>query len=294
MFDLRYHVASLAAVFIALVIGIVVGVGLSESGVAKQAELENAQRDLTTEQAENMRLNAQLNEYRQTESAFRDAYPFLMDRRLEGKKIAVLFVGPVDGGIRDAIERTLIDSDAATSGIPLRLLSLKLPIDDADLAKTLEDAGPELSPYAGPERLNALGRALAAEFVEGGETPLWQLLSRKLVEQRGGALTEPADGVVVVRTVPPQHGATAHLLDGLVSGLSAQGVPAVAVEESNAEDSAVPIFRQRGLSTVDDVELSTGRFALALLLADAASGAYGVKETADAVLPPVDPLPSEQ
>ena len=30
MFDLRYHVASLAAVFLALIIGILVGVGISE------------------------------------------------------------------------------------------------------------------------------------------------------------------------------------------------------------------------------------------------------------------------
>ena len=30
MFDLRYHVASLAAVFLALVIGILVGVGISD------------------------------------------------------------------------------------------------------------------------------------------------------------------------------------------------------------------------------------------------------------------------
>ena len=32
MFDLRYHVASLAAVFLALVIGILVGVGISDTG----------------------------------------------------------------------------------------------------------------------------------------------------------------------------------------------------------------------------------------------------------------------
>src|SRR5437867_3915245 len=32
MFDLRYHVASLAAVFLALVIGILVGVGISDRG----------------------------------------------------------------------------------------------------------------------------------------------------------------------------------------------------------------------------------------------------------------------
>ena len=33
MFDLRYHVASLAAVFIALIIGILVGVGIADRGL---------------------------------------------------------------------------------------------------------------------------------------------------------------------------------------------------------------------------------------------------------------------
>jgi Copper transport outer membrane protein, MctB len=33
MFDLRYHVASLAAVFLALVIGILVGVGIADRGL---------------------------------------------------------------------------------------------------------------------------------------------------------------------------------------------------------------------------------------------------------------------
>ena len=38
MFDLRYHVASLAAVFLALVIGILVGVGLTRGGFVSKAE----------------------------------------------------------------------------------------------------------------------------------------------------------------------------------------------------------------------------------------------------------------
>src|SRR5256885_14859078 len=33
MFDLRYHVASLAAVFLALIIGILVGVGIADRGL---------------------------------------------------------------------------------------------------------------------------------------------------------------------------------------------------------------------------------------------------------------------
>ena len=41
MFDLRYHVASLTAVFVALVIGILVGVGLSGKGFVNDAERDN-------------------------------------------------------------------------------------------------------------------------------------------------------------------------------------------------------------------------------------------------------------
>src|SRR2546430_16695598 len=38
MFDLRYHVASLAAVFLALIIGILLGVGISSGGFIKKSE----------------------------------------------------------------------------------------------------------------------------------------------------------------------------------------------------------------------------------------------------------------
>ena len=38
MFDFRYHVASLAAVFLALLLGIVVGVGLSGRGLLRDTE----------------------------------------------------------------------------------------------------------------------------------------------------------------------------------------------------------------------------------------------------------------
>ena len=47
MFDFRYHVASLTAVFLALVIGILVGVGIADRGLLDQAKktlLESARR----------------------------------------------------------------------------------------------------------------------------------------------------------------------------------------------------------------------------------------------------------
>jgi hypothetical protein len=94
--------------------------------------------------------------------------------------------------------------------------------------------------------------------------------------------------VIVVRTAAPQRDGTSRYLQGLYSGLASAGVPAVGVEATNAPVSAVPIYRQAGLSSVDDVDTPAGKLALVYLLDGAPSGQYGLKKTAgDGVLPPL-------
>jgi uncharacterized membrane-anchored protein YhcB (DUF1043 family) len=48
MFDLRYHVASLAAVFLALIIGILVGVGISDRGLVDSAKTKFLQDEVAS------------------------------------------------------------------------------------------------------------------------------------------------------------------------------------------------------------------------------------------------------
>lgn len=285
MFDLRYHVASLAAVFIALIIGILVGVGLAGSGVTKDAELkgvkfQNAQLTASLDQA-----NAQIESLARTQKAFALAYPALMAKRLVGKRVAILFIGPVNAKISGAIEKTLADAGAQP---PLRVRAISVPID-AQTIDTALFARPAFVKYVGDDKLGLLGTALASEFALGGDAPLWTLLSRKLVQERSGSAKQRADAVVVVRTVKPQQGVTARFLAGLLGGLAAGGTTVVGVEDTATQSSAVPAFTKRGLSTVDDVDQAVGRLALALLLNGAARGHYGVKDSATAVLPPVEP-----
>jgi hypothetical protein len=89
--------------------------------------------------------------------------------------------------------------------------------------------------------------------------------------------------------VPPQSGATARFLAGFYAGLGSQGVPAVGVEMTRpGGKSAVEPFAKQDLATVDDVDSQAGRLAVALLLAGADPGQYGVKKSAhDGVLPPI-------
>jgi copper transport outer membrane protein MctB len=284
VFDLRYHVASLIAVFLALIIGILVGVGLSGSGVTKNADLRLAreQRDAANAVVDSQR--TQIQALQRTQKAFEIAYPAVVRNLLVGKRIAVLFVGPIDGGVVQAIERTLVDAGAPP---PVRVVSLKVPIDAQRLDNVLFGKGGQDAQYVGTDKLGALGSALGTEFEAGGQTPLWKLLGSQLVTERTGNGRQRADGVVVVRTVKPQPGDTARFLHGLMTGLAATDMPAVGVEKSGSDPSAVTTFRDRGLSSVDDIDLATGRAALALLLSGANGGAYGTQPNDVAILPPV-------
>ncbi len=282
MFDLRYHVASLAAVFVALIVGILVGVGLAGSGVTKEADLQAARFQRDDARRERDAARAELQEQAKTQKAFEIAYGRIMQGLLTGKRFAVLFVGPVDGGVNQAIENTLTDADASP---PVRVISLTVPVDAQSLDNLLFNKGPQFVKYVGNDKLESLGDALGTEFASGGQTPLWRVLGRRLIGERNGNARQRVDGVVVARTVKPQAGDTARFLHGLYAGLTDAGVPVVGVEKSDTATSAVPVYRDRGLSAVDDIDLSTGRVALALVLAGAAAGSYGTAKGADAVLP---------
>ena len=287
MFDLRYHVASLAAVFLALIIGILVGVGISDRGLVDRtnnkllrdrvASLQHRLDDKSTQSANQTRERAA------AQTFINETYPALAHNRLKGKQVAVVFVGSDTGPIRSSVDSALRDAGAEQ----VRLRALKVPIDGKQLDAALKGQ-PAAAGLRGKANREALGRALGQELVLGGDTPLWDLLTEALIEHQDGGTQMPADGVVVVRTASPQSGATSKFLLGLYEGLGSTSAPAVGAEQTDAADSATAIFRRAGLSTVDDVDTRVGRLALLLLLAGQSPGQYGVKDSAaDGALPPL-------
>jgi hypothetical protein len=285
MFDLRYHVASLAAVFLALIIGILVGVGISDRGLVDSAKTKFLQDEVASLQK---RLDNQatqsndLSRARQAAQAYvNQSYPALVRNRLKNKQIAVVFVGSVNGGLRSAVGQTLADSGAQQ----LRMRALKVPLDVRQVEAAIKNQ-PAAAGLRGKPNLEALGRALGDELASGGDTPLWNSLTDALVEERAGGNKAPADGVVVVRTATPQRGATSRFLIGLYEGLGSANVPAIGVEETDAPNSATKVYRQAGLSSVDDIDTKVGQLALVWLLQGASPGQYGVKSSAgDGALP---------
>jgi hypothetical protein len=302
MFTFRYHLVSLAAVFVALAVGILLGAAISGKLSDAEDSLTKDRIDSLNDQLAQQRTRADIIDRRgqAAQELLADAYPALMADRLQGKGFAVLFLGPVDSSLRSSVERTLADAD---SGSPTRLVALDTPIDAQDLDATLE-GDQQLAKYAGGgDDFGDLGEALGRDLVTGAGTPLWTTLSSQLIEERSGTTSSPVDGAIVIRTwrAPESEGdaeqqrktkATESLFEGLVRGLEGTGLPIVGVETSGGE-SDTSIYRQQGVSSVDDVDTLAGRIALALLLSGAQPGHYGVKDSAsDGVSPPIEPVPT--
>ena len=293
MFDLRYHVASLAAVFLMLVVGILIGVGISGRGFVDDAERDrlNGRINELQEQVDASSANSEDLERRQqaAQEFVESAYPVLSEDRLAGKSLAVIVVGSVDQQSLDFVQ-SAINDDAGGRVARMRAITMPLRLDAVESAL---ESRQELSGYVGDEQLGNLGRDLARELVSGGKTPLWDALETEIVEQRTGDFSQPVDGVVVIRSAEPQAGPTSRFLGGLYQGLGSAAEPTVGVERTRVEQSAIPVFQRFRLSTVDGIDTELGQLALLLLLSGADPGDYGVRDTAeDGILPPIEPLPA--
>lgn len=291
MLDFRYHAISLAAVFLALVIGILAGIGISGRGFVDDAQRNDLNRQIAALEERAQSADDRADELARRQEAAQkfvvSAYPVLADRRLRGKRVAVLVVGSVDQTL-DWVLRALRESGA---GNPVRMRAVKVPLELDRIEGKLQDSD-AFGGYVGDDQLGDLGRDLGRELAGGGETPLWNALAPNLIEERQGDSAEAADAVVVVRSADPQEAETARFLAGLYSGVASTGEPVVGAEVSRVLESAIPVFQRHRLSTVDGIDTPLGRLALVLLLGGAEPGDYGVRDTADRILPPIEPLPT--
>jgi len=99
------------------------------------------------------------------------------------------------------------------------------------------------------------------------------------------------DGVIVIRPAKlPKDKRQAERLttlqDGIVRGLAQSGSKIAGIEPSDSDPSQIGWYRDRELSTVDNIDETAGRAALVFVLAGA-DGAFGRRDSAQDLLPPV-------
>lgn len=300
MISLRYHVVSLAAVFLAIAVGVVLGAsGVSDrllGAVTTKADDLTGQLQQITAQRD-----ALATAQRADDEFARRIAPAAVRGTLQGEKVALVTVG-ADGPTRDAVVGLLKQAGASVTGTvgltpavtdaaradQLRQLTGTLLPTGAQLP-TASDTGSLLGGLLGSVLTGPNGKAAVtgtpaasvytglstAGFVAAGDPPAPADLVLVLT---GGALTgvDASDGAAVVMRMAAQldRAGGGTVLAGAAGSADATG--AVGVARADPTVTAV-------VSTVDDVQTGAGQVGTVLALreqADGHAGRYGTTTSA--------------
>ncbi len=283
MFDYRYHALSLAAVLLALAVGVLIGVAIGDSNLVSSAK-NGVVRDLSSEVNGANRQAAQMRaRLASQETVENGLYEIAVHGLLSGRRVGLVFLG----GSSDRIDGLVHEAVAQAGGNLVTVVAVNEPLNLAGLA---QQAGG--TPYAllntQPSLVTHFGIRIARQLV-GSDHRLLTRLQGKLLSSFDGQL-EGLEGLVVVRSEPEgmtpiEAKVAAEFEAGLIEGAVTAGVPTVGVELSATNPSQITWYRSRDISSVDDLDSTAGRAALVFTLAGV-HGTYGEKSTAESGLLP--------
>ncbi len=275
----RYHAASLAAVFLALAVGILIGIGIAGDVVSTTSEeLEASLRsDLDDAEARVDELQTELDRERQAATTI---YPALVNGRLTGSSIALIGIGRLPAETAAEVEAAIEPSGGTVGAVA----SLSQP---ARIESLLEQAPPRFSSgRGGTERVTALGRSVGAGLAGGSD--LIAGLRGSLFANFSGSLQDVDRIVLLPGETPEIEGeektTNDAFLSGLYEGVRQDAAGAAGAAGTGEDPVSLDPISAAGIATVDHVDLTAGKVALVFSLLGA-EGDYGVREDADNFLP---------
>jgi hypothetical protein len=275
LFDFRYHTISLVAVFLALGIGILLGVTIGDSLVseADRGLRQSLRQDVVEAREEEEQARRGLE---RRDELLERALPTLLRGRLARERVAIVGVGSLPEGLEAAVRAAVELAGGEIDSVS------EVPVDFRELSESVG------AREAAPRAMDQTGDRLGHAVVEGGRRV--PALREELGDRFSG--TYKGAKAVVFHGVPPDadEAETARPWEAsLISGLTSAGATVVGVEQSGPESaSQVPFYADEGIASVDSVDTPGGRAALVFALAGA-KGRFGFKETADDVAPDLPP-----
>jgi hypothetical protein len=283
-FSARYHAASLAAVFLALGIGILIGSAFG--GDVVESTRQNLEKSLKGNlDAARSRADDLAGELDRSNDFAERVYPAIVGDRLSGAgepmRIGVIALGGLPDDLAGDIETALEPTGASL--VEVAVLSEPPDLDalESELQQTrFIDLAENV------DTQEAFARGVGRQLMLGGT--LLERVRGQLFSRASGEFG-PLDGLIVVRQQPDglegeDRTETGTLEAGILDAATATRFPVVGVEREDTESSSIGFLSSHGLSTVDDLDRVAGRVALVFALLGA-EGDFGTKDTADRLLP---------
>jgi len=284
--DFRYHVVSLAAVFLALGVGILIGGAIlgnaalqKELGQIEQnlAKLRNDQRAFQDEIAKR---EAELKASNQFGAA---VLPVLVRNKLLGKRVALVRTNPSTDPrlVKDLVRLFQIAGSKVTSTTAILRDPADIGLDRlVDLGGKVGLSAPDAAALSREILRLAIDRIANGPISEepGSDVVLSSLSAARLIEI-GGDYREMVDILVIVGgsrdpNIDLSQKVDRTLIDTLAGS---KGLMVAAVEPSDVARSYLTEYVQHPLIIVDNIETTAGQAALILALVRGRKGHYGIR-----------------
>ncbi len=288
MIDERYHIYSIAAVFLALAVGIVIGISMARSPASHggqstirqyekwMGKLRTEIERTTTEAAKSTAVAARCEEFCQA------VLPIVARDRLAWRNIAIVRTGDYSD-LAGAVKRALEMAGARV--VTVTEVSRNFPFeDDAKIHQVLANCGVWFSPEEIRPR-DKLWGIIASAITQAQNKALLPKLESAGVARFTGDYGIQCRLVVVVGGSDTPEKNWARIVDSaLLAQLDRPALTVVACEGSQAAGSYVPTWKEKGIATVDNVDSAMGQIALICALRGERAN-FGMKETADRFVP---------
>ncbi len=285
--DYRYHVGSFVAVFLALLVGILIGIGLAPNPEELNRVVAGLKADYQeARQAKEAEVQALREANRESDMLAKEAVAALVRDRLAGAQVAIVvdhgsgsdpFAGDLRGLLKEAGARVISTTVFTSDFVALP------PEVRHKVARRLS-----LYPPPGVYYRSLIAQAVAKDLVRGRPALIQELHTMGLLRSSADSdYTLRPDAVLFVGGCNSPSEAALERIDlPMIRELVSLGVRVVGCEAREVAVSAMPLYRATGIPTVDNANTPAGRLAIVLALAGA-DGHFGVKETADRFLPEV-------
>lgn len=276
MIDMRYHVISLVAVFLALGIGMLLGTTLVERGLIAEQKSQIASLKTTFEdiKTKNAALHNDLDAYTRYADESR---PYMVTNMLPGRSYAIIASKNPD---EKSVGKITEGLTAAGAGVPVIItMSPSSVYADPTVAANLA------SLFQIPANGDLKGRVFAEvvnQLHSATNTGILVTLQQLGVIQMRGSVAGPLSGAVMLGAV--EAGAMDKTDVPLIKTFVAGGFGLVGVTGGSSEDAVLLLYKKNGISTVDHVDTAPGQVALDMVM-DGKPGNYGSGTAATRMLP---------
>jgi hypothetical protein len=289
LIDVRHHIYSLAAVFLALAVGIVIGTsfaGRSPSADAGRRTIQRYESDMRALKDEILKASgtAADNEaaLKACEQYSRAVMPLAIRDKLYWRNVAIVQTGGSDeltGSVRKALETAGAQITCTVDiGTEFRFA------DSSSVAEVLSGNGLGAAVDPKTDR-DKLFRLIADTICTGRYSFLVPTLEKAGIATFSGNCSRSCKLVVLVGGAESDLQNRAQSVDAqLLARFASIGVTAVGCEASASASSYVPVWHKSGIATVDDADSAMGQTCLVYALNGEIAN-YGAKPTAERLFP---------